>query len=119
MFADILIVFVVRTLIQFVRSVRSKSWLIVKAKVASAEKSGGGFGCTVVKLVYKYKFDGKFHSGNHSEPFLSAGAARDYLERYSAGSELTVRVKPGDADSSVVRDRDLYFQAHGYRLDGE
>jgi hypothetical protein len=117
LFADVLIVFIVRISIQFFRSLRAKSWPVVKAKVTMAERSGGGFGCMVVELVYDYDFNGKYYSGNHSEPFLSAGAAKEYLEEHSTDTELLVRLDPGNPDFSVVRDRDLYFHAHGYRLD--
>jgi hypothetical protein len=117
LFADVLIVFIVRALIQIFRSQRARSWSVVKGKVTTAQKSGGGIGCTVVELTYKYRVNGELYTGSHTEPFLSAGSARSYLEQCEPGSKLIVRVRPGMPESSFVRDKDLYFHAHGYRLE--
>jgi hypothetical protein len=117
LFGDILIAFVIRAVTQLLRSYRAKSWPIVTAKVTTAEERHSGIGCTVVELTYKYRMNGVLFTGSHAEPFLWTGSARNYVEEHSRGSELIVRVKPGVPESSVVRDRDLYFHAHGYRLD--
>ena len=115
MFADVIIVFTVRAVIQLFRSGRAKSWPTVKAKVTTANEGSGW--CLTVELTYKYKIDGELYTGTHTEPFLWAGSAKYYLEQCHPGNEIVIRVKPGDLESSVVRDRDLYFQAHGYRLE--
>ena len=115
MFADVLIVFLVRALIQVFRSQRARSWPVVKGEVTTAQKGHGG--CIVVDLTYRYRFDAELYSGSHAELFLSVGSARSYLEQYQPGSELIVRVRPGVPESSFVRDRDSYFHTHGYRLE--
>ncbi len=70
MFADVLIVFLIRALIQFFRSHRAKSWPIVKGEVTTSQKGAGGFGCIVVVLTYTYRLDGELYTGSHTEPFL-------------------------------------------------
>jgi hypothetical protein len=117
LFGDILIVFVVRALVQMFRSHRAKSWPTVKARVTTADDRPRAIGCIVVELTYKYRVNGELHIGSHTEPFFWAGSATNYVEQHRSGSELIVRVKPGAPESSVVRDRDLYFYAHGYRLE--
>ena len=117
MFADVLIVFIVRALIQLFRSQRARSWSVVEGEVTTADKPTGGFGCVVVELTYNYRVNGELYTGSHTEPFLSDGSAGDYLEQLQPGSKLVVRVRPGMPESSFVRDKDLYLHAHGYRLE--
>ncbi len=117
MFGDVLIVFLVRALIQMVRSRRAKSWPVVAGKVTTAQRRIGSIGCMVVDLTYQYRVDGELYTGTHAEPFLWAGSAKNYLEQCAPGSKLIVRVRPGVPAASFVRDRDLYFHAHGYRLE--
>ena len=117
MFADVLIVFLIRALIQIFRSQRARSWPVVKSEVTTAEKGAGGTGCMVGELTYQYRINGELYTGSHTEPFLSAGSAKSYLEQHAPGSQLIVRTRPEQPDSSFVRDRDLYFDAHGYRLE--
>ena len=102
-------------MIQLFRSYQAKSWPSVEAKVTSAQKGHGA--CTTVEITYKYRIDGELYTGAHTEPFLFASSADCYLEECSPGSQIVVRVKPGESELSVVRDRDVYLHAHGYRLD--
>ena len=117
MFGDVLIVFLVKALIQMVRSQRAKSWPIVKGEVTTAQERIGAIGCMVVELTYNYRLNGELFTGSHVEPFLLGDSARNYLEQCQPGSELIVRVRPGRPESSFVRDRDLYFRARGYGLE--
>jgi hypothetical protein len=114
-FADVLIIFIIRAVIQLFRSRKARSWPVARAEVTTAEEGSGG--CLTAELTYKYKIDGELYTGTHTEPFLWAGSVKSYLEQCSPGGEIVIRVKPGTPESSVVRDRDLYFHAHGYRLD--
>jgi hypothetical protein len=117
LFGDVLIVFLVRALIQMVRSQRAKSWPTVKGEVTTAQERIAAIGCMVVELTYNYRLNGELYTGSHAEPFLWAGSARNYLEQCQPGSELIVRLRPGRPESSFVRDKDLYFRAHGYGLE--
>jgi hypothetical protein len=77
----------------------------------------GPNGCLTVEITYKYRIDGELYTGTHTEPFLLDSSLKCFLEECSPGGEIIVRMRPGDPESSFVRDRDLYFRAHGYRLD--
>jgi len=74
----------------------------------------------VVELAYEYLVDGELYTGSHTQPFLGAGSARSQLDQCQPGSGLIVRVRPRIPESSFVfvfvRDQDLYFHAHGFRL---
>ena len=113
---DIYVEFVVRIMLRFFRARGSKSWPVVSAKVTATYCDPGGFGCAVANIAYKYRFEGEVFTGIDANPFVAGNSAKNYLEYHSPGSELLIRVKPGTADISVVRQDDLYRQAHGYRL---
>jgi len=115
LFADVLIVFLVRTVVQLFRSHRARSWPSVKGEVTTSQKLRSA--CIVVELTYTYRVDGELYTGTLEEPFASIGSAESFLSHYGPGSEITVRVKPGNSECSFVRERDLYFAAHGYRLE--
>jgi len=114
---DIFVEFLFRFVVRQLQAQGTKSWPVVKAKVTGTHYRPGGFGCTVLKMTYQYKFAGKRYAGTDAKPFLWTSSAREYYERHAGGSELLVRVKPGNPESSIVRDKDLYLHAHGYRLE--
>jgi len=115
LFADVIIVFIVRALIQFFRSRKARDWPTVKAEVMTAQQTRGG--CLTAEITYKYRINGELYTGTHTEPFLSASSLSCYLEKCSPGSVVTVRLKPGEPDSTIVRERDVYLEAHGYRIE--
>lgn len=113
---DIYVEFLFRVILRFFKARGSTSWPVVKAKVTSTGCRPGGFGCAVADVAYKYRADGELYTGTDANPFVYTSSARAYLEDHRPGSELLVRVKPGTPCDSVVRQDDLYRQAHGYRL---
>ena len=114
---DIYVEFIFRVIVRLFKARGAKSWPVIKAEVTGTNYRPGGFGCAVAEITYKYRFQGELYTGTNAKPFVLGSSAKEYVERYSVGSELLLRVKPGTPESSVVRDRDLYFQAHGYRMD--
>ena len=60
-------------------------------------------------IVYTYYANGGFYSGTHEKAFFLGRSATKYANQFSKGSNLTVRVKPGDPKVSIIRDLD---QAH-------
>lgn len=102
---------------RLVRAQGSKSWPVVTAEVVGTHYRPGGFGCTVLKITYQFKFGGKRYTGTDAKPFLWTSSAKNYSEQHSGGSELLVRVKPENPEFSIVRDKDTYFHEHGYRLE--
>ncbi len=111
---DIYVEFIVRAIIRLFRAWGAASWPVIKAKVTSTNYRAGGIGCTV---AFKYRWDGELYTGSDAHPSISNTSAKDYLENYGTGTELPVRVKPDSPDVAVLRQKDLYLQAHGYRLE--
>jgi hypothetical protein len=56
--------------------------------------------------VYLYKIDDETYSGSESVPFVWRSSAEDYVRKHPQGSVLTVRVKPGDPETSIMRGED-------------
>jgi len=114
---DIYVEYFVRAIIRLSRAWGAQSWPVITAKVTSTNYRPGGFGCAVADVTYKYRLEGELYTGTDANPFVWGSSAKDYLERYPAGSELPVRVKPGRPDLAVLRQKDLYLQVHGYKLE--
>jgi|HubBroStandDraft_6_1064221.scaffolds.fasta_scaffold1556921_2 hypothetical protein len=116
---DILVEYIVRVIIRFFRAWGAKSWPVVEARVIGTNYRSGGVGCAVADITYRYRLDGKRYTGSDANPFIRNSSAKDYLENYRRGTELPVRVKPGNPDVAVLLQKDLYLQAHGYKLEAE
>jgi hypothetical protein len=114
---DIFIEFLIRVIIRFFKARGSTSWRIAKAKVTSTNCRPGGFGCAVADVTYKYRLDGELYTGDDAVPFLFTDSAKKYVTDHPSSSDLLVRIKPGSPDQSIVRQDDVYRQAHGYRLE--
>jgi hypothetical protein len=114
---DIYIEFFVRAIVRLFRARGSRSWPVIKAEITGANYRAGGFGCAIVEITYQYRFQGELYTGMNAKPFVWDSSAKEYVERYSAGSDLLVQVRPGSPESSVARDKDEYLHAHGYRLE--
>jgi hypothetical protein len=115
---DILVEFIVRVIIRFFRARGAESWPVIQAEVTS-KGYRGGFGCDVADINYQYRLDGELYTGADANPFLSRRSAKDYLEGFQPGTRLPVRVKPGRPGVAVLRQMDLYLQAHGYKLEAK
>lgn len=64
-----------------------------------------------------YSIRGARYMGTNSVPFMNNRGAKDYIEHYAPGSEVVIRVKPGEPGVSLVREADLYRVEHGFRLE--
>lgn len=113
---DIYVEFLFRILVRSFKARGATTWPVTKAKVTTTSCRPGGFGCAVADVTYKYRSDGDLYAGTDAIPFVYTSSADSYLEEHPPGSELLVRVRPGSPGYSVVRQDDLYRQAHGYRL---
>ena len=111
LFADVIIAFFFRMMIQLFRSREAKSWPTVKGEITTATQRSAG--CLTVELTCK----GKLYTGTHVEPFLWANSLDICLEPCSPGNSIIIRVKPGEPESSFVRHRDSDIHPHGSRLE--
>lgn len=105
-FLDVLAVYLFKVVVFWFRSRGSVSWPSVTATVTAAYYNpSGGLGCDTAEIAYSYRLGDESYTGMYERPFL-AGSAKDYVARFSVGNKLTVHVKPGNPDMSVVRDED-------------
>ncbi len=108
-------IYIFRAAIQLIQSHKARSWPTVQAKVITA--TDGFEGCPTAEVTYKYRVDGELYTASHTEPFLFGSSQKCFLAQCDPDNEILVRVKPRQPGSSVLRERDVYFQTHGYRLD--
>lgn len=96
-----------RILVRIRRTNKSKDWREVTATVAGASCQTQSYAPRpVAEIVYTYRIDGGFYGGVDEKPFFFDSAARDYADRFTRGDTLVIRVKPGEPETSVVRDAD-------------
>jgi hypothetical protein len=80
------------------------AWPAVEAIVTADPERRDGIAGSVVEIVYSYRFEGELYTGMHEEPVFPEDA--EYQQRFISGRRFVVRVKPGEPEISVVRDKD-------------
>src|SRR5262245_55245094 len=81
----------------------SDQWPSENATVYSSQTSDlfpGG----LAEIVYSYSDKGQYLSGTHEKRFLSYFEATRYVAGFPKGMQIVVRVKPGHAKTSILRD---------------
>ena len=58
------------------------------------------------EILYTYRMDGRFYRGVDTKPFCLLSSAKSYASHFANGDSLIVRVKPGQAEISMVLDAD-------------
>jgi hypothetical protein len=99
---DIVVGFLIRTVIRFLKVRNSKTWPVEKGTICSATCPGAVYGGPVAELGYTYIHKGEYYSGVHRKAFMLRGSAEDYVSRIVIGSQIAVRVKPTQPETSVV-----------------
>ena len=90
---DVVVGFIIRTVIRLVKLRSSEAWPVEKAAV---------YGGPVAELAYTYIHKGEYYSGVHREAFMLKSSAEDYVSQIHIGSQIAVRVKPTHPETSVV-----------------
>jgi hypothetical protein len=99
---DVLIEFLIRCIANIVRDLSSYRWNTTRPRIIGANKEGGSTaGSTMVRVQYRYKFDGETYLGTHKEPFL-LGGEQNYLRKFPVESEVSIRVNPADPFKSFL-----------------
>jgi hypothetical protein len=100
---DVYVEYLVRVLMRLVQVVRSNSWPIVSGKIhAAVFHQKTGLGCDSVEIFYEYNLDGQVYVGSYKNPFISPVLAERYVARFPKGTELLLRVKPGEPAKSLM-----------------
>jgi len=99
---DVVIGFLVRTVIRFVRLRSSEAWPVEKGTVSAATCPAAVYGGLVAELGYTYIYEGEYYSGIHRKAFMLRSSAENYVSQIHIGSQIPVRVKPTGPETSVV-----------------
>lgn len=105
---DVLIEFLIRSVVRWAKSWRSHHWPVVEAKLAGVTVLPYTGGCEKTQLVYRYRFEGQYYGGYIEKPFLSRTSAEEYAKEFKAENMLPIRVRPDTPEISFLRDEDLF-----------
>jgi hypothetical protein len=103
---DVIIGYLIRTVILIVKTRRSNKWPVEKASVSSSTCPADSYGGPVAEIGYPYIHDGSYFYGIHRKPFILRGSAEEYVARFPAGTDIVVRVKPEQPETSIFCDED-------------
>jgi hypothetical protein len=99
---DVLVGFLVRIVTRFVKLRRSEAWPVENGTISAATCPAAMYGGPVAELGYTYIHNGEYYSGVHTKAFMLKSSAEDYVSKIHIGSQIPVRVKPTDPETSVV-----------------
>ena len=100
-YLDVLVSYLIRTLVRLVRTLQSKRWNVEKATVSSAVCPVAVAGGPVAEVGYTYIYDGEYYSGIYTKGFLLKDSAQEYVNGIVLGAEIPVRVNPANPERSV------------------
>ena len=98
---DVVVGFLIRTVIRFVKLRSSEAWPVENGTISSAT-CPTGYGGPVAELGYMYIHKGEYYSGVHTKAFMLKSSAEDYVSKIHIGAQIAVRVKPPDPETSVI-----------------
>jgi hypothetical protein len=104
-FLDDIVVFRFRTILRYVRQVRSRNWPVASGTVEESRCVE----CAMypsAQLVYSYTVLGKGHSGTYKRGFWYRSSAKRYASRFTPSSRLVVRYRPDVPAESFIREED-------------
>ena len=94
---DILIGFIVRSMIILWRKAVSLKWPTVSGRIVRCHFEKHGYGGDYVVLQYKYKMDFERFHGMMKKPYIYPNYAEAFVRDHPADSELRIRVNPKDS----------------------
>ena len=107
-------VYAFKRVAQWARARGSDSWASASATVTAPPVVTFRNFRQTVEIVYSYRFESELYTGIHEELFLFGGhSLTAYVARFGKGNPLVVRVKPGEAEVSIVRGDDQNTLAPG------
>jgi len=99
-YLDVLVSWLIRTVVQAVRTRQSVTWPIGKGTVSSTS-SPSAIGGPVAEIGYTYIYKGEYYSGVHRKAFLSRDSATDYVNQFVLGAEIYLRINPAQPETSL------------------
>ena len=101
-YCDVVVGFLIRTVVRFVKIRSSRTWPVEKDTISSTTYPTAAYGGPVAELGYTYIHKGEYYSGMHRKSFMLRSSAEDYVSHIVIGSQIAVRVKPSQPETSVV-----------------
>jgi hypothetical protein len=99
---DIVLGYLIRSLVRFVKLRRSETWPVEKGKLLNATCPAISFGGPVAEFRYTYIHKGEYYSGVHAKAFMLRSSAEEYAGQFPTGAEIPVRVNPTQPEISVI-----------------
>jgi hypothetical protein len=99
---DVVVGFLIRTVTRFVKLRSSEAWPVEKGTILTATCPVAVYGGPVAELVYTYTYQGEYYSGLYRRAFMLKSSAENYVSKIVIGSQIAVRVKPTDPETSIV-----------------
>jgi|SRR5271166_5853809 len=100
-YLDVLVGYLIRTVIRFVRTLQSAKWPTEKGTVSSTTCPTAIVGGPVAEIGYTYVHDGEYYSGDHRKAFLLTGSVKDYVDQFVLGAQVYLRVNLAQPETSV------------------
>jgi len=100
-YLDIVVGYLIRSVIRFVRTWRGKKWPIEKGTISRTTCPLQPIGGPVAEIGYTYIHNGEYYSGVYRKAFLSSGSAKAYIDQFVLGTEIYLRVNPTQPKTSV------------------
>lgn len=91
---DIFLAYVVRGVIRVFLYFSTGNWSRSMALILRARELGPGWGCTSVKLDYRFNLNGVEMEGSDIKPFLSGWHSSSHAKSFTHNVPRTIRVNP-------------------------
>jgi hypothetical protein len=101
-YVDIVIGYLIRTVVRFFKMRRSETWAIERAVISSVNCPRFVYGGPYAELGYTYTHNGEYYAGVHRKPFMLRSSAESYVAECQVGEEIAVRVNPTQPEASIV-----------------
>ena len=98
---DEILVFVIRSLISWVKLHRSRAWPDVQGTVVKVDPPQTSF-WPQAEIVYTYTVEDKAYAGVHKRAFWLNNSAKDYAARFAPGGTINVRFRPAEPTESCA-----------------
>ncbi len=99
---DIVIGYLIRTLVRFGKVRRSETWPVEKGKLLRTTCPPTPLGGPVAEFHYTYIHKGEYYSGVDTKAFMLRSSAEEYAGQFPAGADIPVRVNPAKPEISIV-----------------
>src|SRR5579863_4045583 len=104
-FLDRILVFLIRSILRFIREIRSHRWSRTEAIVDGAYAPQGEY-FPYASLAYLYSVGGAEHAGRYERAFFTEWAASDFANQYADGVKIVIRFRSRQPDRSYFSEDD-------------